>query len=71
VIVTPVPQTAFLCPETIEIPAGQTEVEFEIKAPPGSNSGKYQLRLPAAGFVGKYEESLNGPTLQIEIKKTP
>jgi hypothetical protein len=71
VIVTPVPQTAFLCPETIEIPAGQTEVEFEIKAPPGTNPGKYQLRLPAAGFVGKYEESLNGPTLQIEIKKTP
>jgi hypothetical protein len=69
ITVTPGPQASFDYPEAVEIPAGQAAVEFEIRAKPGTNPGKYQLRLPVAGFVGKYEESLNGPTLQIEVKK--
>lgn len=63
------PSSGFVFPSTVEIPAGQPHIEFEVKVDPKMNPGRHGIRVEAAGFVGKYEESLNLPNLQIEVQK--
>ncbi len=63
------PQSGFVFPATIEIPAGQPSVEVDIKIDPKLNPGRHNIRVEVAGFVGKYEESFNPPNLQIEVQK--
>lgn len=63
------PQFGFAFPSTVEIPAGQPFVEFDVKVDPKLNPGRHGIRIEAAGFVGKYEESFNLPNLQIEVQK--
>lgn len=63
------PQFGFAFPSTVEIPAGQPFVEFDVKVDPKLNPGRHGIRVEAAGFVGKYEESFNLPNLQIEVQK--
>jgi hypothetical protein len=63
------PQSGFVFPASIEIPAGQPSVEVEIKVDPKLNPGRHGIRVEVAGFVGKYEESFNLPNLQIDVQK--
>ena len=63
------PQSGFMLPATIEIPAGQPSVELDIKIDSKLNPGRHGIRVEVAGFVGKYEESLNLPNLQIDVQK--
>lgn len=63
------PQSGFVLPATVEIPAGQPSVELDIKIDSKLNPGRHGIRAEVAGFVGKYEESLNLPNLQIEVQK--
>ncbi|MDA1053305.1 MAG: hypothetical protein O3C40_22880 [Planctomycetota bacterium] len=69
VTLTPTPLSGFQFPEKIEIPAGQSHVDIEVKAAAETAPGSYQLRMTTRGFVGKYEEEVNGPNLSITIKK--
>lgn len=62
------PRPGFSFPETVELPRGQAFVEVDLKAEPQLKPGKLDVRVQVAGFVNKYEESLNLPSLQIEIK---
>ena len=62
------PRSGFNFPETVTLPRGQSFVEVDLKAESQLNQGKYDVRVQVAGFVNKYEESLNLPSLQIEIK---
>lgn len=63
------PQSGLQFPATVEIPKGESAVEFEVKVDPKQNPGRYNLRIEAAGFVGKYEESFNVPNVSVEVKK--
>ena len=63
------PQSGFVFPATVEIPAGQPSVEVDIKVDPKLNPGRHGIRVEVAGFVGKYEESFNLPNLSIEVQK--
>jgi len=63
------PRPGFSFPETVALPRDQSFVEVDLKAEPQLNPGRYDVRVQVAGFVNKYEESLNLPSLQIEIKR--
>ncbi len=62
-------RAGFKFQEKIEVPRGQPFVEVDFKVDPTVNPGRHDFQVQAAGFVNKYEESLNGPNLQIEVKK--
>ena len=63
------PNSGFVFPTTVTIPAGQPSAEFDVKIDSKLNPGRHGIRMEVAGFVGKYEESFNLPNLPIEVKK--
>lgn len=65
----PRPQLAIVYSKTIEIPAGKTDVEFDLQAKSNTPPGRYQLRFESVGYVGKYQEFLRNPILTINVKK--
>lgn len=63
------PRSGFTFPETVELPKGQPSVDVELKVDPQLNPGRHDVRIQVAGFVNKYEESINIPSVSIEVKK--
>lgn len=63
------PRSGMTFPETVELPKGQPSVDVELKVDPQLNPGRHDLRIQVAGFVNKYEESINIPSVSIEVKK--
>jgi hypothetical protein len=56
-------------PEVVEIPKGQTSVEFEVKARPDAQPRKQNWQLTASADVDGFEEELRASPVEIEVKK--
>jgi hypothetical protein len=56
-------------PETVTIPKGQAEVEFDVKATADAQPRKQNWQLTATADVSGFEEELRASPVEIEIKK--